>query len=194
MLSLVRHTNNIELPMFNGHISMVPFNLATLEGLTEELKVLATKMLSGITHNGGTAFFTMHGRQLVKGETLRRPGAHTDGSYDKELLSWGGGGWKVGENGPQENSSLHNRLYNSTRGGIILCSNYEACLGYVGEVNGLPSVGGDCSKLDLPDPFLLERNKVYYGNNHFIHESLPMAEDVHRVFARITLPEDHVYS
>jgi hypothetical protein len=54
-------------------------------------------------------------------------------------------------------------------------------------------VGGDCRHIALDAPFTLTENTVYYGNNHFIHESLPIAIDAHRVFARITLPENHQY-
>ena len=53
---------------------------------------------------------------------------------------------------------------------------------------------GDCSHIQLDEPFQLERNKVYYGNNHFIHESLEVKDDVHRVFVRITMPEDHEFT
>ena len=42
--------------------------------------------------------------------------------------------------------------------------------------------------------FKLKPNKIYYGNKHFIDESLPVSDDVHRVFARITMPEAHQYA
>lgn len=176
---------------------MLPFNLKTLEGLAEEFKPIVSGMLKGIPNLSGTGFFTLHGKKLKANQTLRRGGPHTDGSYCKTLLSWGAGGgngWKVGENGPSVETNIHKRLYNSKTGGIILTSNYEACQGWEGEYDGLPGVGGDCSHLELGKPFNLDRGKVYYGNNHFIHESLPVSEDCHRVFARITLPEDHQYN
>ena len=49
------------------------------------------------------------------------------------------------------------------------------------------------SHIDLGDSFELKENTVYFGNNHFIHESLPMKNDVIRVFARITLPEKYIF-
>ena len=152
-------------------------------------------MLSNIKHNGGIAFFTLHGKKLNKNETLRRGGPHTDGSFDINTMSWGGGGgWKIGENGPSIESPQHERLYNSETGGIILASNFESCLGWVGKFEGLPGVGGDCRKIELNKPTMLKKDLVYYGNNHFIHESLPVSENVHRVFARITMPENHKYN
>jgi len=103
------------------------------------------------------------------------------------------GGWKVGENGPGINTELHKRQYLKETGGIILASNYESCLGWNGHYDGTPNTGGDCSHIQLDQPFMLEKNAIYYGNNHFIHESLPVVDNVHRVFARITMPEDHQF-
>lgn len=194
MKSLVRVTGSIDLPLVEVEFPMIPFDLSSLDGLPSRLKFIARKMLDGIEHTGGTGFFTIHGKKLKRGQTLRRGGAHTDGNYEPHHMTFGGGGWKVGQDGAGINTSLHNRQYNSPLGGIILVSNYEACRGWVGEYEGLPNTGGDCTHIQLDTPFILERDKIYYGNNHFIHESLPVADDVHRVFARITLPEDHIWS
>jgi len=196
MISTAIITGSIDLPLVNAEISMIPFNLDTLNGLTDEFKSIVKKMIVGIKHSGGTAFFTIHGKKLKKGGTLRRGSPHTDGNYEPINMSFGSGGgngWKVGENGPSIDSDLHDRQYNSERGGIIIVSNFSACLGWNGEYEGMPKVGGDCRHIELDDPFMLKANEVYYGNNHFIHESLPMSKDVHRVFARITMPENHVY-
>jgi hypothetical protein len=191
MKSIVTMTNTIELPLIEGEYQMIPFDLLTLEGLNDLFKGVAKHLLVGINASG-VGFLTIHGKKLHKGETLRRGGPHTDGNYDADTLDWGNG-WKVGENGPAITSQFHQRSYNAETGGIILASNYESCLGWQGEFDGLPDVGGDCSKIKLNSPFILKRNTVYYGNNHFIHESLPVNDDVHRVFARITLPEMHRY-
>ena len=194
MKSLVAATGSIELPLIEGEFSMIPFDLPTLKGLTGTLRDIAERLLSGVTRHEGTAFLTVHGKVLKAGETLRRGGPHTDGSYDPVTLEWGnGGGWKIGENGPPVSSPSHKRLYGSETGGIILASNFESCLGWVGEYDGTPGVGGDCREIKLGEPFMLTRNTVYYGNNHFVHESLPVSADVHRVFARITMPENHKY-
>lgn len=195
MKSLVKSIGNISIPLFEGEYSMLPFNLETLEGLSDSFKPLAMNLLKSVSALG-IGFFTLHGKKLQKGETLRRGGPHTDGSFDKNVFDWGddgGGGWKIGENGPPITHPDHIKLYNSTQGGLILASNFASCLGWGGEFEGLPGVGGDCSHINLNSPFLLKSNKIYYGNNHFIHESLPVSEEVHRVFVRITLPYDHEY-
>lgn len=194
MKSFAKVTNEIELPKIEGEYAMIPFDIKTFEGLSGVCLQIAKKMMQGVDVKGGTAFLTLHGKKLKKGETLRRGGPHTDGNYEPHLMTFGGGGWKVGQDGPGINTALHDRQYNNPRGGIILASNYSSCLGWIGEYEGLPRTGGDCSHIQLDAPFELEANKVYYGNNHFIHESVEVKDDVHRVFARITLPENHEYS
>ena len=188
MKSTFRETNTIELPFTNKEISMVPFDLDSLTGLPCEFHKTVLTMLDGVKAVG-TAFFTIHGKTLKAGKTLRRPAPHTDGNYEPVNMSFGGGGgWKIGENGPSINTDEHEL------GGIILATNYASCLGWNGEYEGLPSVGGDCRAIKLDVPHLLKANTVYYGNNHFIHESIPVGRDVHRVFARITLPQTHKYN
>ena len=197
MHSILSALGNISLTPTEGEQSMGPFDLTTLAGLPEEHKPIVANLLRFVKHSGGTAYFTLHGKKLKAGQTLRRPGAHTDGNYepvDTTFGAGGGGGWKIGENGPGIHTDTHRRQYLSVRGGIILTSNISACRGWAGQFDGTPRVGGDCSHLSLGAGFMLAANTVYYGNNHFIHESLPVAEDCHRVFARITMPEDHVFT
>lgn len=193
MISKFENIGTIDLPYVNGEYQMIPFDMATLDGLSGEFRVIAKKMIAPIKNKVGTAYLTVHGRFLRQGKTLRRPAPHTDGNYEPHLMTFGGGGWKVGENGPAINTELHDRQYNSENGGIILATNYASCLGWRGDFDGLPSVGGDCRHIKLDDPELLSSGQIYYGNNHFIHESIPVGKDVHRVFARVTLPESHKY-
>lgn len=182
----------IDVPLFDGKISMVSFDVTTLDGLAEEFKELVKNMLSTLKISG-IAYFTIHGRKLCKNETLRRPGAHVDGNYEPFHGSWRTGGWKVGEDGPPVGSETHYRQYVSPLGGMILATNYSSAIGWNGDYDGIPNIGGNCSHIELDKPFVLESNKIYYGNNHFIHESLPVDKDVHRVMVRITLPETHEY-
>lgn len=193
MKSQCIQTGTIELPLIFDEHSMIPFDLVTLGGLPVYFKVIVEKMVSHIKQREGIAFFTIHGKELKKGNTLRRGGPHTDGSY-KLNTGWGtGGGWKVNQDGPPIGSKPHREHYRSEKGGIILCSNYSSCLGWKGIFFSSPGVGGDCSHIKLNKPFLLEPDKIYYGNNHFVHESIPVKQDVHRVLARVTLPENHIF-
>jgi hypothetical protein len=192
MKSIVKNMGTIDLPAINGEYAMIPFDCETFCGLPDQFIEIAQKMLSGIKANG-TAFFTIHGKALKAGQTLRRGGPHTDGNYEPHVMTFGGGGWKVGQNGPAINTTLHHEQYNNPLGGIVIATNYTSAVGYVGEFDGLPNTGGDCSHISLNEPFPLVADTVWYGNNHFIHESLPVNDDVHRVMARITLPITHTY-
>jgi len=110
MKSMVTNTGNIGLPLITGEYSMIEFNLETFAGLTNQFKHIAQQMTKGITHNGGKAYFTIHGKKLKKGETLRRGGAHIDGNYEPHLMTFGGGGWKVGRvETYQKNTARNNR-------------------------------------------------------------------------------------
>ena len=197
MKSIAINTGSIELPLIEGEFQMIPFNISTFEGLYGKFLGIAKEMMKGIRHKGGTAYFTIHGKKLKKGQTLRRGGAHIDGNYEPNLMDFGGsggsGGWKIGEEGRPVGHPVHERQFTAPNGGIVLASNYQACNGWIGEYDGIPQKGGDCTHFELDEPFPLVPNRVYYANNHFIHESLPMSDDVHRVFARITMPEDHEY-
>ena len=121
----------------------------------------------------------------------RRGGPHTDGNY---LYGWGGngGGWLTGEDGRFLPREKHINQYCSDKGGMLIISSYEACKGWNGEYDGEPNQGGDCSHLDLStmESFIMEKNTLYWGNSTFIHESLPIDEDVKRQLVRITLPAD----
>lgn len=196
MKSNVIKTSSITLPLIEGEFSMIPFDLTTLDGLPDRFKQIAKQMLMNIKHKGGNGYFTIHGKKLKKGDTLRRGGAHIDGNYEPTEMDFGqggGNGWKVGENGRPVGHVIHNRQYVKNTGGVVMASNYHACNGWEGEYKETPEKGGDCTHFDLGEGFELEPNSVYYGNNHFIHESIPMKDDVHRVLARITMPENHVY-
>lgn len=196
MQSKVAIIGSVSLPLIEGKHSMLPFDLQTLEGLPEQFKATAAAMLKGIKEVG-TAFFTIEGKQLKAGQTLRRPGAHIDGNYEPHRMSFGddsNGGWKTGGEGSPVGHPTHTRQFCTVSGGIILASNFPASQGWVGEYEGVAERGGDCTHIELDTPFMLQPDVVYYGNAHFIHESLPMSADCHRVFARITLPETHQYA
>jgi hypothetical protein len=138
----------------------------------------------------GKAYITIDEKIVRAGKSHRRGGPHTDGNY---LFGWGGGGgWLTGEDGRFLPREQHKEQYCSEKGGMLIVSSYEACDGWNGEYNGEPNQGGDCSHLDLEkmEKFRLKSNTLYWGNSTFIHESLPISEDVERQLIRITLPAD----
>lgn len=191
--SISKELNTIEIPYFDGKISMLPFDLNDLSNIPEEFKTTVEKMLQGIKDRTGQAYLTVHGKFVKKDETLRRPAPHIDGNYlnGKWGSEGGGNGWKVGENGQELTTLGHKLSYDNVEGGMLITSNYSACRGWNGKFKGKAGIGGDCRHIKLKDSFILEPNKVYYGNSQFIHESLPLDKDVHRVLFRITLPINH---
>jgi hypothetical protein len=198
MKSIVKEMNQIVIPDADEEISMIPFDLDTFKGLSLKQCALAKEMLAGIKHEGGTAYFTSHGKKLKKDDTLRRGGPHIDGNYGvtqvPDHIVWkNNGGWKVDQDGPAIDTKFHKDSYLSDKGGIILASNYSSCLGWVGEYKGVIKSGGDCSDIKLGKGFKLKAGTVYYGNSQFIHESVAVDKDVHRTVVRITMPEDHSY-
>jgi len=201
MISTSREVNTIELPLIEGEFSMLPFDLKTLDGLKGDFKRVAEEMVKHLRVREGMAFLTVHGKKLLKSDTLRRGGAHIDGNYmnyvpGEPFRTFGGGGgngWKLGQTGPYITTREHKLSYDNKKGGILMASNHSSSLGYHGTLKGKPVRGGDCTHMKLPKPFSLGANKVHYGNNQFVHESVAVKKDVHRVLFRITLPITHEY-
>lgn len=73
---------------------------------------------------------------------------------------------------------------------LILASNVSASRAWNGIYEGSPSIGGDCSHIDLSEleEIKLLRNKTYLGNVTMLHESLPIEQDCHRSLVRINVP------
>lgn len=185
----------VQIPKYDGEIKMLPFYLDDLSALPDMFIELVKQMISFLPSLSGVAYLTIDGRTIHSGQTHRRGGKHIDGNYLPECNSWGNGGgngWKVGEGGHILSSAEHKISYETSTGGMLIASTYPACKGWNGKFEGSPYVGGDCSQLNiLNDGFLLKPNTLYYGNSQFIHESLPLAETVHRTIVRITLPLDY---
>lgn len=194
--SISRELYAVSIPEFSGQIKMLPFNLESLQEIPAAFKELVSKMIEALPIKKGVAFLTLDGKLVQKGASQRREGVHIDGNYLPS--GWGGegdggqGGWKVGEGGRILSSKEHKLSYESATGGMLIASTYPACKGWNGEFEGAAYVGGDCTRIqNLGEGFTLKPNVVYYGNSQFLHESLPVDKDVHRVMARITLPADY---
>jgi hypothetical protein len=74
---------------------------------------------------------------------------------------------------------------------MLIASSHKGCKGWNGTFDGNPGIGGDCSHIDLNGGFILKPNMIYYGNSQWIHESLPLEEEIHRNLIRITLPLEY---
>lgn len=193
----------ISLPEFRGDkIYMYSFDIENpiLPSGYERWYSTISEIISHSPKKTGKAYLTIDEKIVNKGETHRRGGPHTDGNY---LFSWGnidpnpgqpqpGSGWLTGEDGRFLPREQHEQQYCSEKGGMLIVSSYESCKGWNGKYDGQPNQGGDCSHLNLSEmeTFILKTNTLYWGNSTFIHESLPVKEDVKRQLVRITLPAD----
>lgn len=190
--SISKELNPITLNHHRGEVSMLPFKLDNLDELPAKFRETVKQMIEFLPIKKGIAYLTVHGKFVKESKTLRRGGAHIDGNYLPDKSKWGNdGGWKIGENGPATNTTFHKQSYESNTGGMIIASNYSSCMGWNGQFEGTPNVGGDCTHIDLGKGFMLKPNIVYYGNSQFIHESLPVKQDVFRLMYRITLPQNY---
>lgn len=198
IISISKELGKIEIPSEEGigELKMVPFDLATLQGVPGKYTKLVLAMVEHLPKREGIGYLTLDGRTVQEGTTQRRGGAHIDGNYIPEDRSggWssaGQGGWKVGEGGRELSSENHKLSYESKTGGMLIASTYPACKGWNGEFDGNPGIGGDCTHIELNEGFMLKPNHLYYGNSQFVHESLPLDKTVHRTIVRITLPIDY---
>lgn len=198
ILSVSKELYPINIPHFSGQIKMLAFDLESLNEVPGALTKLVANMIAALPIKKGIAYLTVDGKIVEKGMSQRRGGIHIDGNYLPSGWAGGGngsggsGGWKVGEGGRIISSEEHKLSYQSTTGGMLITSTYPACKGWNGRFEGNAYVGGDCTRIEgLGEGFTLKRNVVYYGNSQFIHESLPVDKDIHKVMARITLPADY---
>ena len=183
----------MSLPEWKGdRVYMHEFDMAnpTMPKGYERWESVIKDIVSESPKKTGKAYITIDEKIVRKGESHRRGGPHTDGNY---IFGWGGGGgWLTGEDGRFLPREKHVEQYCQEGGGLFLISSYKSCKGWNGEFEGEPNQGGDCTHLDLSkmDCYEMESNTLYWGNSTFIHESLPVQEDVKRQLVRITLPAD----
>lgn len=181
------------IPDFDYRISMIPFNLDTLAGVRDDLRPLVATMTKHLKLKRGTAFLTADRKSIKQGQTHRRGGAHIDGNYLG--LDWRtpdpGGGWKVGNDGSSLTKEQHQESYCSSTGGMLIISDYQACKGWEGIFDATARTGGSCEHLELDNGFWLQPLTVYQTTSQFIHQSMPVSENITRRLVRITLPADY---
>jgi hypothetical protein len=191
--SLSKKITEITLPEYKGDVLyMHPVELSnlTLPLGYERWESTIKQMLSHSPTKDGIAYITIDEKKIVKGESHRRGGPHTDGNF---LYGWGGSdGWLTGANGRELAREQHEAQYCAEEGGMLIVSSYAACKGWNGVFEGEPSQGGNCESIDLSkmEEFLMNSNDLYWGNSTFIHESLVIDENVNRQLVRITLPSN----
>lgn len=169
-----------ELPPFDPSVGcyMLQHHELELEGWRELVLDILKVWGQDIYITPEYSFFvTLDQRSLKAGESHRRLGPHYDGYWMNSYRS-----------DPRWNTVSHELVNKS---GIILLSSHLGSVGYRGEVETYLTEGGDCShiaeelKSFKREP--LEAHKIYLGNGHFIHESVPVDKDCDRQLLRITI-------
>ena len=174
---------------------MLPFTKR--EGLPIHLsrwQLTVDAMLQGVDVDG--PIYLMIDQGIVKaGATHRRGGAHIDGNWNPGINAHGGGGGgghglrpRPGTNRANGGGSWHPD--NFAPEALILASDLTASCAYVGEIDGEPLEGGDCSHLDLSTAMRVPiiAGKAYAGNVTMVHESLPVERDSLRTLVRLNVP------
>jgi hypothetical protein len=187
--SRVTQIGKVEFPAFLAErVYMREFRLET--GLPSDLKRWQTtvdQMLAGIDTD--EPIYLMIDQGVIKANTShRRPGAHIDGYWIAAKQRHGGGG---GHASRWDNPSPQwNTCDFSKPEALILASDFCASRALVGEFEGAPGEGGDCSMLDLSElsEVRLQAGIAYAGNVTMVHESLPVAKDTVRTLVRLSVP------
>jgi hypothetical protein len=167
----------VQFPEFQGlRVMMMPVRLGNLRGVPsayQELLLTLYSMVEGRFFSK-IGYLTIDEKELLPGETLRRPGLHVDGYYHGRCGAWGGGGG-----------------WGSVGNGMLTVSSTSHCRAYLGWVEGEPGPEGECDHLQPPGPGeILEAKQVYWLDGACVHESLPVTERTHRQFVRLSMPSN----
>lgn len=179
---------DVSFPEFTGEkVYMQKFYQK--EGLPENLKrwqPTIDQMLA--TTETDQPIFLMISQKLVNANESHRPsGVHIDGYWDEKIFMHRSGNGHKGHNLP--NVDLWSHIDLSEPESLILASNYASCRAFTGDYSGVIGERGDCSTIDTTgmSTAILEPFKAYKGNVAFLHESLPVDQDVYRTLVRLNL-------
>jgi len=188
LLSQCEQLNAVAFPEFQGerHYMVKFFEKDGLPEFLSRFQPTVNQMLENIDTRDNPIFITIDEKEIKAGKSHRRGGVHIDGYWIDELRAHRGGGhrgsirindtdsWKGSYNHPES---------------IVLASSLAASKGWVGEFDGLIGDRGDCAGVDLStmESFILQPNIVYRGNVSFVHESLPVEQDVQRTLIRMNI-------
>lgn len=216
--SIVKEIGPVEFPAFTGErVYMLEiFKDKPLPETLKRWEPTVAQMLVGVDTDGPV--YLMIDQKMVKAtETHRRPGMHIDGFWMPENRAHGPAHIimkeaRTGRHGRPEYwqspkgvvsaSGIHYTPPVSPGHGtrvsddiwpnetIILASDVSACRALVGNWQGEIGKGGDVTHLAFPDlqEIQFKANTAYAGNVTFLHESLPVPQDVCRTIVRLNVP------
>lgn len=175
--SSVQQRGRVAFPVFQGErIYMREFTKAA--GLPADIarwQSTVDAMLDGVDTDG--PIFIMVDQGGVRANTTqRRPGLHVDGYWNPAIYAHGHGGQRIG--------SVESEA-------IILASDMLGCAAYVGEYEGEPGSGGDCTHIDADGltRVEMEPGRVWAGDAlRMLHEAIPVERDCVRTVVRLNVP------
>ncbi len=175
--SKVTELNDVVFPEFDGNKAyMVPF--LKKDGLPNNLtkwQGIVDSMLAKVDTTS-PVYFMLDQKEVKAGTIQRRPGVHIDGFWDASAKGHGHSIRYVNEKDQEA---------------VILATNEAGVMGYEGEWDFSPALGGDCSHISLKNMAsrFLEAGKAYLGDTmYFLHESLPILRDCFRIVVRLNVP------
>lgn len=205
MKSLLKEIGPVTFPENTGErVYMLPFTAN--HGLPSHLsrwQPTIDAMLCGVFTDGPIYLMIDQGR-VTAGKSHRRGGPHIDGNWNPGVFAHDGppvppqhAPWPPSHR-PMAGHHGHRAMAgkgswaseNFAPEALILASDVCASCVYIGEVEGDPVEGGDCSHLDLSAAYQvpLLAGRAYAGNVTMIHESLPVTKDCQRTLVRLNVP------
>ncbi|UIF90917.1 hypothetical protein [Cupriavidus sp. UYPR2.512] len=159
-------------------------------------------MLDGVDTDGPIYLMVDQGA-VRAGNPHRRPGLHIDGYWNPGVHAHGPHRPDTPHHSVRPPRHIHSSggdhgfKWTTSREGvhwpseaIILASDVSACRAMVGEFEGMPAEGGDCSHIDVAgmEEIRFHAGHAYAGNVTMLHESLPVAVDCLRTVVRLNVP------
>lgn len=122
----------------------------------------------------GPAYLMVDQAFVFAGDIHRRPGVHTDGNWIASARRHGG----------------HRHTHGYSTETLILASDVQGCRAYLGDFDGVPGEGGDCSHIDLSGLKIvdMEARIGYVGQVSLLHESRPLPLSTFRNLVRLNIP------
>lgn len=186
LISKSKYIGNIKFPKYNGrqhYMATTQGNSPSLPKHIREYEPIVKSLCERIGYKG-VVHITVDEKQLLAGETQRKPHPHIDGRFMRDAE--GNEGWGSGWN-HYCNEIPFERM------SIAVASSVSRCKVFHGEFVGQPKSQGDCSHLSdqLGDGIIIPKNQWHLLSPDCVHESLPMEVDCKRSFIRVAF-EDRI--
>jgi len=168
---------NIKFPKSqNVVINMMPFIMGDVNSIPSEYRQYQ-ELIEACNlqeeEKGKVGFLTIHESDVVKDNSQRRGGIHTEKHPER---SWGGGAW-------------------GGLGGLYMASNTSNTCEVWDEYIKNPNAHGDCDHLreSLGKGRKMKEGELFWITDGTPHESLPLEADKHRQFFRLVTSEVSVW-